>query len=143
MARSTICADTGNGATITFASGITATLKVRSIDFSEESLGKIECSDLLTTGDKKYVKEDLGEPSELSVEFLWDTFDVPPTKGLDLGVVTVTYPTRTGETTPATRAGSAYVSSIKHPKLANGELQMGMLKVQFDGVTALTYTKST
>lgn len=143
MARSTICADTGNGASVTFASGITDTLKIRSIDPSEESIGKIECSDISTTGDKKYVKEDLGEPTELSLEWLWDTFDTPPTKGLDLGVVTVTYPLRAGETTPASRAGSAYVSAVKHPKLVNGELQMGMLKVQYDGVTPLAYTKST
>lgn len=143
MAQSTICADTGNGAAVTFASGITATLKVKSIDPSEESVGKIECSTLDTVGKKKYVPEDLAETPELDIEWNWDTFDTPPTPGLDLGLVTVTYPQRTGETTPATRAGSGYVSSVKHPKLANGELQMGRLKVQYDNVTPLAYTKST
>ncbi len=141
MPRSTICADTGNGATITFASGITATLKIRSIDPSAESIGKIECSDLGTTVTKKYIPEDLAEPTELSIEWLWDTFDTPPTPGLSLGLVTVTYPTRSGETTPATRAGNAYVMEVKHPRLANGELQLGTARIQFEG--SLTYTKST
>lgn len=143
MPRSTICADTGQLATLTFATGITAALKFRFIDPAEEAVGKIECSDLSTTGDRKYIAEDLSEPPELSTEFLWDTFDTPPVKGQNLGLVTVTYPLRPGETTPATRAGSAYVSAVKHPRLALGELQVGMLKIQFDGVTPLIYTKST
>ena len=143
MAQSTICADTGNGATITFASGITGTLKIKSIDPAEEAVGKIECSTLDTVSKKKYIAEDLSETPELDIEWNWDTFDTPPTPGLALGVVTVTYPLRTGELTPATRAGSAYVSSVKHPKLANGELQLGRMKIQYDNVTALVYTKST
>ena len=143
MAQSTICADTGNGATITFAQGITETLKVRRINQPEQSLGTIECSDLSTTGEKKFISEDLTDPVELDIEFLWDTFQTPPVLGTNLGTVTVTYPTRTGELTPATRAGTGYVSGIKHPDLANNELQVGMLKVQFDGVTPVAYTKST
>jgi hypothetical protein len=143
MPRSTACADTGNQSTITFASGITATLKVRSIEQPEESVGKIECSDISTQVRKKYIPEDLVDSIELVIEFLWDTFDEPPALGLALGLVTLTYPTRDGETTPATRAGTAYVSGIKHPTLKNNELQVGILKVQFDGVTPPVYTKST
>lgn len=143
MARSTICADTGNGASLTFASGITDTLKIRMIDPSEESVGKIECSDLDTEDRKKYIPEDLSENADMSVEWNWDTFDTPPTPRLNLGLVTLTYPLRPGETTPATRAGSAYVSAVKHPKIANGELQLGTMKIQYDGVTPLAYTKST
>lgn len=143
MPRSTICADTGNGATLTCAEGITTPFKYRSFDPSEETIGKIECSDISTTGRKKYIPEDLAETLEMSIEWNWDTFDTPPALGMNLGLVTVTYPLRAGETTPATRAGSAYVSAVKHPKLANNELQLGMMKIQFDNVTALTYTKST
>lgn len=143
MPQSTICADTGNGATITFGSGITATLKVRFIDPAEENIGRIECSDISTTGYRKFIKEDLVDAPEISLEYLWDTFDAPPVVGAVLGTVTITYPTRTGETTPANCAGSAYVSGVKHPRLENNVLQVGMLKVQFDGVTGPTYTKST
>ncbi len=143
MARSTVCADTGNQSTIVFASGISDPLKIRSIDPAEEAVGKIECSDLSTTGQKSYIPEDLSEPAELSIEWNWDTFDTPPTPGLDLGLVTVTYPTRPGESTPASRAGTAYVSAVKHPTLQNGVLQLGNMKIQYDNATPLAYTKST
>ena len=143
MARSTLLADTGQSTTLTFASGITQPLKIRYIDTPEESLGKIDCSDVSTTTLKKFIAEELADSPEYSVEYLWDTFDTPPVAGMQLGLVTHTYPLRTGEVTAATRVGSAYVASIKHPKMALGELQLGMLKIQFDGATALTYTKST
>jgi len=143
MARSTALADTGQSTTLTFASGITNTLKIRYIDTPEEAQGKIDVSDVSTTGHRKYIPEDLTEAPEYSFEWLWDTFDTPPVAGLSLGLVTHTYPLRAGETTPATRTGSAYVSSVKHPKMALNEVQVGMCKIQFDGVTPLTYTKST
>ena len=143
MARSTVCADTGNQSTLTFEKGITATLKFRSIDQPEQSIGKIDCSDNSTADEPSLIPEDLVDPIEIGAEYLWDTFDTPPALKTDLGVVTITYPLRPGETTPATRAGSGYVSGIKHPTLRNNELQVGMLKVQFDGVTAVVYTPST
>jgi hypothetical protein len=144
MPRSTAPADTGNLATITFASGITATLKVRSIEQPDESVGNIDASVLATVGTRVFIPEDFSDPIELTIEYLWDTFDVAPTLRLNLGLVTVTYPLRSGETTPATRTGTAYVSGIKHPGLKNNELQVGVLKVQLDGaVTAQTYTPST
>jgi hypothetical protein len=143
MPRSTALADTGQSTTLTFATGITATLKIRYIDPSEESLGQIDCSDVSTTGAKKTIPEDLTEPVEYSMEYLFDTFDTPPVPGMNLGLVTHTYPLRPGETTPATRAGTAYVSAVKHPRMALNELQVGMLKIRFDNSTALTYTKST
>ena len=143
MAQSTICADTGNQSTITFASGITDPLKVREIEQPEQTLGQLDCSDLSTEGEKSFIPEDLTDPILIELEWLWDTFQVPPTLGTNLGLVTITYPLRPGELTPATRTGSGYVAGIKHPKLANNELQLGMLKVQLDGVTTTTYTKST
>lgn len=143
MPQSTVCADTGNQATITFASGISASLKVRSIDPSEQSLGQLDASDLSTTGEKCLIPEDLSDPRELSVEWLWDTFDVPPVLGTNLGLVTITFPLRTGELTPATLAGTGYVAAVKYPQLANNELQVGTMRVQYDGETQAAYTKST
>ena len=143
MPQSTICADTGNQATISFATGIAYTLKARRIVQPQEQVEKVECSDLATVTYRKYIGADLVDTPELEVEYIWDTFNVPPALNLNLGLVTITYPLRTGETTPATRSGSGYVSGITHPTLANGELQVGTLKIQFDNVTALTYTKST
>lgn len=143
MARSTVCADTGNGATVTFASGISDPLKFRVIDPVEESVGDIDCSHLGTTGQQSLIPEDLTSPAELDLEWNWDTFDTPPTPGLQLGLTTVTYPQRTGEDTPASRAGTAYVSAVKHPRLENNVLQIGTMKVKFDNATPLAYTKST
>jgi hypothetical protein len=142
MPQSTICADTGNGATIAFAGATDLnSLKVRRISQPEQTLGTIDCSDLSTTGERSVILEDLTDPIEIEVEFIWDTFETPPVLGESLGVTTITYPTRTGETTPATRAAEARVSGVKHPDLANNELQIGMMKVQL--LEAATYTEST
>ncbi len=141
MARSTVCGDTGNLSTLTFATGITAALKFRYIDPSEESIGNIDCSHLATTVHRSVVKEDLSDTPELSMEYNWDTFDEPPVVGLDLGNATHTYPLRPGEVTPATRVGKAYVSAIKHPRMENNVLQVGMLKIKYTETPA--YTKST
>jgi len=142
MPQSTICADTGNGATIAFAGAAALDdLKFRSIEQNEQSLGVIDCSDLSTTGERSLIAEDLTDPIEVDLEWIWDTFQTPPVLGEDLGLVTITYPTRTGETTPATYAGNAFVKAVKHPMLANNELQVGTMKIQFRG--GGTYTEST
>jgi hypothetical protein len=142
MPQSTICADTGNGASVTF-SAVAAydDLKFRQISQGEQSLGQIDCSDLSTTGERSVIAEDLADPTEVDLEWIWDTFEDPPVLGQSLGTVTITYPLRDGETTPATRAGLGFVKAVKHPDLANNELQIGTMKVQFNGGT--TYTTST
>lgn len=145
MPQSTVTGDTGNQAVINFGgvaawNGATG-LKVRSVDQAEESIGRIDTSVLSTQTFRTFIMEDLADPPELTIEFLWDTFLTPPVPGQDLGTVTITYPERDGETTPATRAGAAQVASVKHPMLANNELQVGTMRIQFLG--APTYTKST
>lgn len=143
MAQSDILADTGNLASISFEEGITATLKVRRIVPPAEAIEKIDASILATENYRAYVPGDLADLPELEIEFLWDTFDAAILLKTNLGLVTITYPLRTGETTPASRTGSGYVSGITHPTLANGELQVGTLRIQYDNVDPLTYTKST
>lgn len=143
MAQSTIPGDTGNGSTISFASGITATLKVRSIDPSEVSKPQLDCSHLGTTVYRKLIPDDLTDPPTLAIEYVFDTFDADIAPGTNLGSVVVTFPLRTGESTEAEYAGTAYVASVKKPRLENGVVQMGMVTVQFDGVTGPTWTKST
>lgn len=143
MPRSNVPADTGNQATVSFAEGITATLKVRSIDPSEESVGDIDVSVLATSGEKVTIPEDTYDAVEYTLEWLWDTFDDPPVLGQPLGLTTITHPLRPDELTPATRAGSARVSAVKHPTMRNNEPQVGTLKIKMDGVTPTAYTKST
>lgn len=141
MAQSTITGDTGNGTTITFATGITVTLKVRSITPSASSVNSIDTSHLGTTGTRTTIAEDLADAQTLQLEALWDTFFTTPVAGLDLGNVTVTYPLRTGETTPASYVAKAHVQSVQLPTLANNTLQLIQLTLQFEEV--LTHTKST
>lgn len=141
MARSTITGDTGNGSTVTFASGITATLKVRRINFSAESVGKIDTSHLGTSGTRTFIPEDLTDATTLDLEVIWDTFDPKPVTGTTLGNVTVTFPLRTGETEEATVVAKGYVSMVQLPGLANNELQVMQLQIQY--IEAIAYTPAT
>lgn len=143
MAQSTIPGDTGNGTTITFATGITATLKVRSIDPSEESIGRLDASHLGTTVYRDMIPDDLTDPPEVSLEYVFDTFDPNISVGADLGSTVITWPLRAGESTAANLTGTAFVSAVKKPRLENGVVQMGSVRIQFDGVTGPTWTKST
>lgn len=45
---------------------------VKGIDVPEEKYGKVDVTDLDTTGLKSYVPETIGEPGELSVELFWN-----------------------------------------------------------------------
>lgn len=137
-------ADTGNQATITFAEGIVAPLKVRRIMQPEESLGKIDASTLASQVYREFIPEDLTDAPEITVEFNWDSSQAAPVLGTYLGLVTITYPEHPVVGESATRTGTGYVSGIKHPDLANNEIQTGTLKIQFDhGDTNLTYTPAT
>lgn len=143
MARSTVCADTGNGASLTFSTGIEADLKFYEVDQGAESIGKLNCSVLDTDGYNVLTPEDLVDPLELEAQFFTDTFDDEPVVGQSVGTATLTYPQRPGESTPATLAGTAYVSYFKRPRLANNVLQAGTIRIQFDGKTGPTHTPST
>lgn len=144
MAKSTICADTGNGATFVATGGLSGwTGKVRRIEFSEVSVDRIDCSSLSTVTYRSTIANDLTDPPEITITYLHDTFDSLPVVGSSITTITVTFPLRTGETTAANWAGSGYVKSLQMPVLANGEIQEGRLVVAFDGVTGPTYTKST
>jgi hypothetical protein len=151
-----VCADTGNGATLdisaaVLANGTTAdtavqaffdNLKVKRIEFPEEALERIECSDLSTTEYRSYIPSDLTDPPQLVVTANFDTMYSTPFVGQVLGTVTVTFPLRPGEATAANYAGTAYVGAITRPTLANGELQEITLRIDFDGVTGPTFTKA-
>ena len=144
MARSTICGDTGQGATITATSGLTSWQgKPRTIDFSEDAIDMLDCSHLGTTGFRSEVATDLRDGIEVSITYLFDTFDSLPAVGGSLGTFTVTFPLRTGETTAANVAGSAFVKSHQLPSLKLGELQEGKLTVKYDNVAVpMVFTKS-
>lgn len=150
----TVCADTGNGATISAsavvqADGVTADpavqeffddAKVKRIEFPEESLERIDCSDLSTETYRSYIPSDLTDPPQVNLTLNCETTHQPPFVGQVLGTFTITFPLRPGEDSPATYAGTAYVGAITRPSLANGELQEYQLRVDFDGVVGPTFT---
>lgn len=143
----------GNALTVTNYRGThfsVAGFAIRSVDQAEESVGRIDTSVLGTTVHRTFIMEDLPDTPELTIEFLWDTFanlnlglggSSNTAVGKSLGTVTITYPLRKDETTPATRAGTAQVAAFKQPMLANNELQLGTMRIQFLG--SPTFTPST
>jgi hypothetical protein len=158
MARSTLCGDTGQSTTVTFTAGLTSWGgKVTSIEFSDETLNELNCSHLGTTGTEATTPSDLQTPLEVTINYLFDTFDTPPKPGMYLGTGTVTFPRRIvyqadgvavdaakSETTAANIAGSAYCKSSRLPRLALGELQTGTFVFKFDNnAIPVVFTKAT
>lgn len=151
MPGTPVHADTGNQASVAFTlpsgsptslSDFLTNMKIRSIEFSEETLGMIDCSDLSTTVYRKKINEDLTDPPTVTLTVLFPTAYTPPAVGVNLGTMTVTWPTRVGETTAANLAGTAYLESRGLPRLANNELQELTLKIAYDGQTGPAFTKS-
>lgn len=144
MARSTLRGDTGQGATVVAASGLAGwTARVQGIEVSEEMLELLNVSGLETQVYNIRIASDLRDPSQVRVMFYEDTFDARPVIGSAISTLTITAPLRTGEVTAANLAGSAIVRGYKPPDYKLGEVQMGILTLDFDGVTGPTYTKST
>lgn len=139
-----VSGDTGNGATLTFASTSFAVL-VKKISGWEETIEKLDVTNLASTGRKRYISSDLKEPPEITYDFYWDTTKDMPTIGGAPETITVTFPVRAngGETNGATYAGTGFIKSIKWPDLENGSVQMGSLTVCYDGTTGPTYSKAT
>lgn len=142
MSQSTIFADTGNGATIAYAT-TTFAVKVRDIVLPSHSRDPLDASTLDTTGFEKSIQGDLTKRPMLKVRFLWDTFYAIPSLSSTPETVTVTLPQRTGESSAATYAGTAFFQNVQFPTLANGTVQEGSMDIVFDGGTGPTWTKST
>lgn len=118
---------TGNGTTITFETGIVGTLKVRKIEFSAESLGRIDTSDLSTDLYRTFIAEDLLDSPEVSLEVIFEDTAAPPAVGLNLDTVTVTSPAG------AEITFEGYVAERQLPTYENNVLQVLMLKLQAKG----------
>jgi hypothetical protein len=137
--------DTGNGATLTLAiydgtTAITAALEITDVDLAAITVDSVDTSTLGTTGHAESIPGDLAQSGDNTANFKWLTKAKCPTLPSPAGVFTLTYPLRSGETTAATRAGTGYLTSIKDPRMANGELQVGSLAWRWDGDTGPTYT---
>ena len=134
---------TGNGATLVFTTSSTFTPAVVSIDGLEETLAALQDSTLATLGHHTMIPADLIEIAPFTVAIRWDNdaAQIPP-----LGVaeiITLTYPTLSGESTPADLAGTGFITSRTTPSLANDEISEGSITIQFDGKTAPAFTAAT
>lgn len=142
--------DTGNGATITFAANMgfgtnTVSLDVMTITPGEETVGVVDVSTLATTDAMESIPSDLREIGEATVTFKWltqktTTYGNAPDLPAAAGTITITWPTRSGETTAATYAGTGFLTGFTPPSLENGSLQTGSLKFKWDGDTGPTWT---
>ena len=140
--------DTGNGATLTLAlangtTAITAALDVISISPGEITVASVDVSTLATTGFMEMIPSDLASVGESSATFKWITTGAKPTLPSAAGTCTITFPLRSGESTAATMSGTGYLTRIKAPDFANGELQVGEVSWQWDGDVGPTLTAAT
>jgi hypothetical protein len=139
--------DTGNGATLTLAlyngtTAITAALDVITVSPGALAVAAIDVSTLATSGTMEMIPSDLASVGESSATFKWLTSGTKPTLPSAAGTITLTFPTRTGETTAATMTGTGFITQFQAPSLANGELQVGNVSWQWDGETGPSFTAS-
>ena len=133
--------DTGNQSTFVLTSaGAVGTAKM--INPGEETIEALEDSDLSTTNQKTFQPDDLSDPGEGTMTYFMDTAATQIAVGA-VDTLTITYPQRTGETAPATEAGTVIITGNQKPTLANGQLQEGELKFKWDGNTERTFTPAT
>ncbi len=128
----------GNGATLAFGtSGFTPL--VVSMDGLEETLESLDTSTLATTNYRTMCPADLKEISPFTATLRWEQDDVPPLGTVEL--ITLTYQLESGESTPATLAGTGYINGRTGPNLENNVIADATITIQLDGDgTEPTYT---
>lgn len=131
--------DTGLGATLS-ATGIAPTL-IKRIGAITIETDAVETTHLGTTGMKTMRPSDVRNNPTVEIEFYWTGASVPITTAMIpstepyAGVTaTVTYPGA------GSLAGTVFVKSVTFPEAAQGEVMMGKMVLQFDGVTLPTFT---
>jgi hypothetical protein len=139
--------DTGNGATLSLAifngtTAITASLDVISISPGEITVASVDVSTLGTSGIMEKIPSDLADVGESTATFKWLTSGAKPTLPSAAGTFAITFPLRSGESTAATMTGTGFLTRLKAPDFANGELQVGEISWQWDGDVGPTLTAS-
>lgn len=136
-------AQTGNTGAISFASsGFTAAFT--QIGAWKPKVGKLDESDLLTSGFKKFTPDDLADPGSVALKMFFDPRKALPTIGA-VEVVTITFPAHKGYT-GATRAkvtGTAFLGEGGTPELKNGSLMEVDVTLEWDGHTGPAFTAET
>lgn len=123
--------DTGNGATIVFATDAFAADFKMLGEINQEG-GHIEDSVLANATYKSFIPSDLIDPGILECELNFDTkMDLPVMHKPQL--ITITFPKRPGETTAASFAASGFIFKRSTPSLENNKIQSVKISIRFDG----------
>lgn len=136
--------NTGHGGSITFG---TSSLSYfwRKISAVEQEGEAVEDTELDNTYYKTYLPGDVVEPGEFEIEYAWNAKDTLPTLGT-VETITITLPQGVGETAAADLEGTGFIMSrTAFPECATNGLQIGKMKVAFDGAGGAvpTWTKAT
>lgn len=133
--------DTGHGATLTLSS-TAQSFNWTGIQIGQSSIADIETTWLGSGAKKTYVPGDVSEEGEVTIPFQFDSEAAMPTKGT-VQTLTITWPTLTGQTTPANLAGTGYIKSVTPPNFQTDQLQTGEIVFKWNGLTGPTYTPAT
>jgi len=132
--------DTGHGASLTFGTTALA-FQWRKIGKVVQSRGKIDDSDLSNTNLKSYLFDDLAEPGDVEIEFVFDPTESMPSINAVAETITITGPIPPDGASAADLEGTGAVTEITaSPEFTSNGLQVGTIKVAFDGKTAPVYT---
>lgn len=132
--------DTGHGGSITLGTSA-LTYKWRKISSPEWSREKVESTDLSNATYKSYLPGDVVEPGEYEVEFCFNPAATLPNPLAAAESMTITGPTPPGGTSGATLVGTGFIMSITPmPEFTTNGLQIGKIKIAYDGVTGPTHT---
>lgn len=137
-----IVGDTGNGATFVLAT-TGGSFAIEKISVGEESVNLLDASVLATTDYMLTISAALKTTPELVIDVVFATGAALPNPGSAPETGTLTFPTRSGESTAANIAGTGFVSARKYPDMANSEIQKAQFKFKYDGDTGPTFTAST
>ena len=137
--------NTGHGGSITLATSA-LTYAWRKIGAVEQEGESVESTDLDDKYFKTFLPGDVVEPGEFEVEYCWDPREelTQPTLGV-IETVTITLPQGAAETAAADLEGTGFIMSrTAFPELATNGLQIGKMKIAFDGASGPpTWTKAT
>ena len=126
--------DTGHGGTITF--GTTALAYFwRKIGAVEQEGEAVEDTDLSDRYFKTFLPGDIPEPGEFELEYAWNAKNAVPALGT-VETITITLPLAVGGAAAADLEGTGFIMSrTAFPELTTNGLQVGKMKVAFDGAT--------
>ena len=134
---------TGAGATLTLTTTAAVGL-VEAIEPGGASIEGLEINTLASTGYMKMRPADLKSAETVTIEIYYET------KGVNLeaaiGVVqtlTVTWPSRPGQSGNHALAGTGFITNVSYPRLAINEVQRATFEFTFDGATGPALTLAT